>query len=322
MSGTDLAPKASGSVQEDQSDKAARRAKGEFVRGVGTARDWITADGSSGYKAEPGRYHLYIANNCPWCHRCVLTRSVKGLQDVISMDVCWYRRDGAKGWQFNPDIPGCTVDTVNGQKYIIDIYKIGGIQQTSVPILWDKQTKKVVNNESAEIIRMLNCEFNEWAKEPIDLYPPKLRDEIEEFNAWIYPELNNGCYKAGFAKSQEAYDSAVRMVFNALDRLEKVLSKRRFLCGSQLTEADIRLFTTLFRFDPVYVVRFKCNKKMLNDYEHLSGYVRDVYQFKGVAEASNVEHCKQGYFGRSGNTVVPAGPDIDFNQPTERSKMK
>ncbi|XP_006817295.1 glutathionyl-hydroquinone reductase YqjG-like [Saccoglossus kowalevskii] len=309
------------SVQEDQTDKDARRARGEYVRGVGAARNWITTDGSTGFKAEANRYHLYIANNCPWCHRCVLTRSVKGLQDVISMDVCWYRRDEDKGWQFNPDIPGCTPDTVNGKKYIIDIYKMSGLKQSSVPILWDKQTKQVVNNESAEIIRMLNSEFNQWAKESINLYPPSLRGEIDDFNSWIYPEINNGVYKAGFAKSQEAYDVAVKVVFQALDRLDKILSNRRFLCGDQLTEADIRLFPTLFRFDHVYVVRFKCNKKMLQDYDNLGEYIKDIYQYSGVAMASNLDHCVKGYFGRSGNGIVPIGPGIDFSLPTKRSQM-
>ncbi|XP_077990181.1 glutathionyl-hydroquinone reductase YqjG-like [Glandiceps talaboti] len=310
------------SSQDDQTNKEERRARGEFVRGVSAARNWITADGSSGFKAEPGRYHLYIANNCPWCHRTVLTRAIKGLQDVISMDVCWYRRDGDKGWMFNSEIPGCTEDTVNGKKYIKEIYKMSDLVQSSVPILWDKKTKVVVNNESSEIIRMLNCEFNEWAKVSIDLYPPNLRNEIDEFNNWIYPEVNNGAYKAGFAHSQEAYDPAVRVVFKAFDRLEEILSKRRFLCGDQMTEADVRLFPTLFRFDHVYVVRFKCNKKMLIDYKYLPEYVRDTYQQKGVAEACNIDHCIKGYFGRTGYGIIPIGPDIDFNVPTKRSKMK
>ncbi|XP_070533794.1 glutathionyl-hydroquinone reductase YqjG-like [Ptychodera flava] len=295
---------------------------GEFVPGVSAARNWITADGSSGFKAEPGRYHLYVGHFCPYCHRCVLTLSLKGLFHVISIDVCSFRRYDERGFEFAPEIPGCTEDTVNGKKFIGDIYGMVGINQRTIPVLWDKKTGTIVSNESSEIIRMLNCEFNEWAKESIDLYPPSLQKEIEEFNEWIYAEINIGVYKAGFAKSQEAYDSAVTVLFNALDRLEEVLAKRRFLCGNQLTEADIRLFPTLFRFDHAYYICFKCNKRMIRDYEHLSGYVRDVYQQMGVANASNMEHCTQGYFSNFGNKIIPIGPDFDFNEPTQRSEMK
>jgi len=280
---------------------------GEFIRPRSAFRDSITADGRSEFQAEKGRYHLYIANNCPWCHRVVLTRKIKQLEDIISMDVCYYRRHPDKGWTFNPDIPGCTEETVNGIQFIRELYEALGSKEKSVPILWDKKLKTIVNNESSEIIRILNSAFDELVLKTVDLYPPHLRQQIDELNSWIYPEINNGAYKAGFASTQEAYDKAYDIFFNALDKLEKIFAQHKFLCGDEITEADVRLFPTIFRFDDVYYIRFLLNKKMIREYPNIYRWEKDMYLYPGVADASNIVHCKNGYFGRSGNEIVPLG---------------
>ncbi|TNE44669.1 MAG: hypothetical protein EP343_28835 [Deltaproteobacteria bacterium] len=292
-----------------------QRAKGEWVRPQSLHRSWITHDGSSDYPAESGRYHLYIANNCPWCHRVALTREVKGLQDVISMDVLYYRRDPKRGWQFNPAVEGCTPDTVNGVTYIQELYERVGSTEKSVPVLWDKQTQTIVNNESAEIIRMLNRAFNEWASADLELVPPKLESSIDEWNAFVYQHINNGAYKAGFASTQGAYELGYQNFFAAMERLECALFANKFLCGEQVTEADIRLFPTLYRFDHVYYTRFRLNHKMLREYPSLFRWFQDMLKIPGVQESSNLEHCRQGYFGRTGNNMVPVGPSFDLEQP-------
>lgn len=292
------------------------RLKGEFVRPTSGFRKWITADGSSGFKAEAGRYHLYLANNCPWCHRVHLTWAILGLQSVISRDVVWYRRDPENGWQFNPGEPGCTPDTANGGiKFIVDLYKRVGSKERSVPILWDKQTGAIISNESADIIRMLAQGFAALAAPGApDLAPDGLLADIDAINKWVYEDVNNGAYKASFATTQPAYDAAFANFFAALDRLELRLSTRKWLFGDAPTEADVRLFPTIFRFDHVYFVRFQLNKAMIVElYPHLQRWMLDFYELPGVKEASNIDHCKKGYFGRSGNNIVPLGPQLSYH---------
>lgn len=293
----------------------AHRLKGEFVRPTSGFRKWITEDGSSGFKAEAGRYHLYLANNCPWCHRVHLTWAILGLQNVISRDVVWYRRDPENGWQFNPEEPGCTPDTANGGiKYIVELYKRVDSKERSVPILWDKQTGMIISNESADIIRMLAQGFRGLQRGGApDLAPGGQVADIDAINKWVYEDVNNGAYKASFATTQPAYDAAFANFFAALDRLELILSTRKWLLGDAPTEADVRLFPTIFRFDHVYFVRFQLNKAMIvESYPHLQRWMLDFYELPGVKEASNIDHCKKGYFGRSGNNLVPIGPKFSY----------
>jgi glutathionyl-hydroquinone reductase len=271
-----------GITTDDQTDAAARRAKGEFVRGVSSQRHFVTNDTKALYPVEAGRYHLYVAYNCPWCHRVLLGRAVAGLQDVISVDVLFPNRSteteplGANLWKFAPEgvtgtngqhvqFPSCTADTVLGKKYVKEIYEAAGIfDQRSVPIMFDKKTKTVVNNESADILRMMGTVFRPFAKQATDFYPADKADEINKVNDWIYTDVANGAYKAGFSSNQEAYETAYTKFFAALDCLnDNILASSKFLVGETVTEADIRLFPTLFRFDPVYHNRFKLNQKML-----------------------------------------------------------
>lgn len=291
---------------------------GEFIRKSSGFRSWIVDDDPKAeFVAEPDRYHLYISRNCPWAHRTALVRELKGLQDVISMDVLGYRRSDDNEWIFRPEIDGCTVDTVNGFSGINQIYATTDPDyqaSATVPVLFDKKSNCVVSNESSEIIRMFNSAFNAWAGNPeLDLYPEDLRKKIDAINEWTYRQFNNGVYRAGFAKSQEAYELAYKDVFEALDRMEKLLSDTRFLCGDQLTEADVRAYVTLFRFDPVYYIRFKCNKTMIEfGYPNLWAYLKRLYQIPGFAETSNLTHIKNGYFGRTGNGTVPLGWGDDY----------
>jgi putative glutathione S-transferase len=303
---------------------AVKGTKGEFVRGASNFRNIITADGSSGYKAEAGRYHLIISNNCPWCHRVQLTRHILGLQDVIGVDVLWYRRDAERGWQYNPSEPGCTQmpePSLGIEKYIPELYERVGSKERSVPILWDKQTKTIVSNESAEIMRMMNDAFGEFSSvassptTPLNLVPSHLEDEIDRINIFTYKDVNNGAYRAGFASTQEAYEKAHDTFFDALDTLDRVLQFRPFLVGSQVTEADVRLFPTIYRFDHVYFNRFLLRKKRIRDYTYLYAWLLRMLDLKGVQEASNLDHCKKGYFGRSNNGLVPLGPAFDFEEP-------
>jgi putative glutathione S-transferase len=298
--------------------------RGEFIRQKSVFRDWITADGSSGYRAEPGRYHLYISYACPWAHRTVIFRKLKGLEDVIGMTVVDPIRD-ERGWAFTDAVGG--PDPLNGFRFLAEAYRAtdpGFDGRVTVPVLWDKQTGRIVNNESSEIIRMLNSEFNEWAVSGSgDFYPEALREEIDAVNTDVYDNLNNGVYRCGFAASQEAYDEAYEKLFAALDRLEARLADRRFLMGDTQTEADWRLFTTLVRFDPVYVGHFKCNERRLVDYPNLWAYTRDLYQTPGVAETVNLDHIKRHYYvtHRKINPtgVVPRGPVIDYTSPQNRA---
>jgi putative glutathione S-transferase len=298
--------------------------RGEFIRQESAFRNWITADGSSGYRAEPGRYHLYVSYACPWAHRTIIFRKLKGLEDVIGMTVVDPIRD-ERGWAFTDEVGG--PDPVNGFRLLAEAYRatepgFGG--RVTVPVLWDKKTGRIVNNESSEIIRMLNSEFDEWAtRRSVDFYPRALRAEIDAINANVYDNVNNGVYRCGFATSQEAYEEAYENLFAALERLEVRLAHHRFLVGETQTEADWRLFTTLVRFDPVYVGHFKCNERRLVDYPNLWAYTRDLYQTPGVAETVNLDHIKRHYYltHRTINPtgVVPRGPVIDYTAPHNRA---
>ena len=277
-----------------------------WVRGVSAHRGWIEPGGR--FPPEAGRYHLYIANNCPWCHRTALVRSLLGLEDVVSMDVLYYRRDPERGWQFRPSEPGCTPDTVHGRQYIKEVYAAAESSESSVPILYDKVTHTIVSNESADIIRMFNDALRPLGHGRIDLAPPALQDAIDAINVWTYHTINNGAYKAGFTASQQAHMTAADALFEAFFELDRRLATQPFLCGETVTEADLRLYPTIFRFDAVYYTRFLLNRRMVRDYPHLEAWRARFAALPGVAEASNMAHCKQGYFGRTGNALVPIGP--------------
>jgi putative glutathione S-transferase len=309
-----------------------KESKGRFVRSESQFRNWITADGSAGasgkdgFKAEPGRYHLYISLACPWAHRTLIYRKLKGLESMISLSAV-HSFMGAEGWTFEPG-PGVIPDPINNAKRIYEVYLAADPNysgRATVPIVWDKQRNTIVSNESAEIIRMFNSAFNDVGANDLDFYPEKHRAEIDELNEYFYPNLNNGVYRSGFATTQEAYEEAVVQVFEALDMAEERLSTRRYLCGPEITEADWRIFTTLIRFDPVYVGHFKCNRKRIIDYPNLWGYVRDLYQQPGIAETVDTEYNKQHYYGShesiNPHRVVPIGPDIDFSLPHDRDRL-
>ncbi len=266
---------------------------GAFVRADSKFRDRITADGSSGFKAEPGRYHLFLAPNCPWAHRTQIYRRLKGLDDVISITLA--NRPRKRSWAYTQGI-GRDLEPVDGvfelhQAYISADSKYTG--RVTVPTLWDKQTWTIVNNESSEIIRMLNTEFDEWGDASLDLYPEDLRHDIDAINERVYATVNNGVYRCGFAKSQDAYEEAFHKLFETLDYLDDLLAERRYLCGERITEADWRLYPTLARFDAAYYGNFKCNLKKLTDYPNLWGYTRELYQTPGVAETVDLDHAGQ-----------------------------
>ncbi len=300
-----------------------KQTKGRFVRQGSAFRNWVSANGGTGFKAESGRYHLYVSHACPWAHRTLIFRSLKGLKDIISVSVVEPLML-ENGWSFAPD-----GDAVNNSRYLYEVYRKANPRYTgrvTVPVLWDKQSGTIVNNESAEIIRMFNREFDHLgADTSLDFYPEALRDEIDAINAEVYATVNNGVYRAGFATSQEAYEEAFDFLFGALDRLEARLAGQRYLVGDRLTEADWRLFTTLLRFDPVYYGHFKCNKRRLADYPNLWAYTRELYQIPGVAETVHMDHIKGHYYGshRTINPtgVVPKGPDIDFAEPHGRERL-
>lgn len=308
-----------------------KASQGRFVRSESQFRNWITPDGgpgpsgTGGFKAEAGRYHLYVSLACPWAHRALILRSLKGLQDAISISVVHWLM-GDEGWTFE-DGPGVIPDTVLGATRLHRIYAAAAADYTgrvTVPVLWDKQTGSIVSNESSEVIRMLNSAFDERAADG-DYYPSHLRAAIDTVNAEIYDRVNNGVYKAGFATTQDAYEEAVRPLFETLDRLEARLKKHRYLCGTRLTEADWRLFTTLVRFDPVYVGHFKCNLRRLVDYAHLWEYTRDLYQIPGVRETVNFDHIKRHYYQShvsiNPTRIVPIGPVVDFGAPHARDRL-
>ncbi|SDF65496.1 glutathione S-transferase family protein [Dyella sp. 333MFSha] len=299
---------------------------GRFEREPTRFRNWITPDGSAGptgeggFAAEAGRYHLYIARACPWAHRTAIFRAIKGLDEMIGLSVTHWLM-GDEGWTFEP-AEGVVPDDVNGVRRIYELYKradpaVSG--RASVPVLWDKQRRTIVSNESADIIRMFNDAFDGVGARRGDYYPQDLRAEIDGYNARIYDTLNNGVYKAGFAGSQDAYEEAIVPLFDTLDWLEMHLSDRRYLCGDRLTEADWRLFTTLLRFDPVYHGHFKCNLRRLIDYPVLWAYTRALYQEPGIRETVDFGHIKKHYYlshpWLDPTGIVPAGPDIDFEAP-------
>jgi putative glutathione S-transferase len=298
--------------------------KGAFVRQQSAFREWVTADGSSGFMAEAGRYHLYVSYACPWASRAIVYRKLKGLEDKISMTVVDPIRD-EKGWRFFDDEP----DPVNGFEYLGEAYRLtdpGFDARVTVPLLWDKQENRAVNNESSEIIRMLNSEFNAVAGHPaLDLYPEHLREEIDRINDRVYNSINNGVYRAGFATRQAAYEEAFTELFDALDWADGILAEKRYLTGDEITEADWRLFMTLVRFDPVYVGHFKCNLRRIADYDNLSGYLRDLYQQPGIADTVNIDHIKRHYYVThpqiNPSGIVPAGPELDLDAPPNREHL-
>lgn len=307
--------------QREQEDS-----EGKFIRPSTTFRNKITADGSSGFKAERGRYHLYISWACPWACRTVIMRQLKGLQDIVGLSVV-AAEIHQNSWEFT-DEPGAIPDTVNNTDYLWQLYLKAEPDYTgrvTVPVLWDKQKETIVNNESREIIRMFDTEFEEFAKQDADFYPQDLQKVVDETIDAIYQPINNGVYRAGFATSQSAYDQAVTELFNALDRWEKVLGERRYLCGDKLTEADWCMFTTLFRFDAVYYVHFKCNLRRIVDYPNLWNYLKELYQIPGVKETCNLDHIKRHYYISHPNVnphqIVPKGPIVNFNEPHNRDKI-
>ena len=298
---------------------------GEFVRHQTSFRSQIRADGSTDFAPESGRYHLYVSYACPWAHRTLVTRKLKGLKDAISFDVVDPVLPNT-GWSFDDSAPGATGDSINGFEDLREVYRASNSKfegAITVPVLWDKQTRQIVNNESAEILRMFNSEFQSCATRPdLDLYAEGKRKQIDELNGWIYPSINNGVYRCGFATKQAAYSRAFKELFEALDRAEKVLAGSRYLTGSELTEADVRLFTTLVRFDAVYVTHFKCNLKRIVDYPNIWGYTRDIFQTAGIAETVNMEHIKTHYFVSHRHInplgIIPDGPALDFESPHGR----
>lgn len=305
---------------------------GRFERRESAFRNWVTADGApgptgeGGFKAEPGRYHLYVSLACPWAHRTLIVRALKRLEDAVSVSVVHWHM-GEDGWNF-AEGPGVVPDPIHRADLLREVYLAADPRYTgrvTVPVLWDRATGTIVSNESSEIIRMLNAAFDGIGAGPGDFYPAAHRDEIDRVNTRVYDTVNNGVYKAGFATSQTAYEEAVGPLFDSLDWLEERLSGRRWLVGGTMTEADIRLFTTLVRFDPVYVGHFKCNIRRLADYPALSAYTRDVYQTPGVAGTVDLDHIKRHYYGshRSINPtgIVPAGPDIDYAAPHGRDGL-
>jgi putative glutathione S-transferase len=310
-------------------DEALRQPGASFVRPQSRFRSWVTPDGaagpsgSGGFAAERGRYHLYVSHACPWAHRTAIFRTLKRLEDAIDVSVThWYT--GEHGWTFE-DGPGVVPDGVHGARYLYEVYvradpRYSG--RVTVPVLWDKQRATIVNNESSEIIRMLNGGFDALGAAPHDYYPAPLRARIDAINERVYPTLNNGVYRAGFARSQAAYEEAVAPLFETLDWLERLLCGQRYLLGDALTEADWRLFTTLVRFDAVYVGHFKCNLRRLTDYVQLWDYTRALYQQPGVAATVNMLHIKRHYYEShrrlNPSGIVPIGPEVDFEAPHTR----
>jgi len=305
---------------------------GRFVRPRTTFRNWVTRDGTAGptgaagFAAAPGRYHLYVSLACPWAHRTLIMRALKGLQDLVSLSVVhWRMLDN--GWTFE-DGAGVIPDPVLGAKYLYQIYLAADPAYTgrvTVPVLWDKLTRTIVNNESSEILRMFNSAFDDVGTQPGDYCPADLRDEIDALNERIYDGVNDGVYKAGFATTQQAYDDAVGALFETLDWLEARLARQRYLCGDRMTEADIRLLTTLLRFDLVYYSHFKCNARRIADYPNLSAYARDLYQTPAIAATFDPVHVKRHYYEshRTLNPrgIVPVGPAIDFDRPHDRARF-
>ena len=307
-----------------------RSTGGRFVRRDAQFRNWVTADGSpgpsgdGGFKAEPGRYHLYVSYACPWAHRTLIFRALKGLEAMLPISVVHWLM-GEHGWTFeDAEIP----DSVNHANYLYQVYTAsdsGYTGSVTVPVLWDKERSAIVSNESSEIIRMLNSAFDDVGAKPGDYYPDALREEIDSINERVYHTLNNGVYRAGFSTTQEAYQEAVIPLFETLDWLEERLGKRRYLTGHTITEADWRVLTTLLRFDPVYAGHFKCNLRRIADYPNLSGYTRDLYQQPGIAATLRLDHVKLHYYRShvsiNPTGIVPIGPEVDYSAPHDRDRL-
>jgi len=309
-----------------------RTQDGHFVRPTPRFRNWVTPDGApgpsgeGGFAAEAGRYHLYVSLACPWAHRTIIFRKLKGLENAISMSVLsWHM--GRDGWTFDQS-EGSTGDSVNGKSKLSEIYlavdpRYSG--RVTVPVLWDKKRNTIVNNESPEIIRMLNSAFDALTNVRADYYPAPLRAEVDRINDVVYQNINNGVYRAGFATTQAAYELAFRNVFDALDEMDTILSKRRYIAGAQITETDVRLFVTLIRFDAVYYSHFKCNWRHIYEYPNLSNYLRELYQVPGIAETVNLDHIKRHYYVSQRHVnptgIVPVGPQLDFAAPHDRARF-
>ncbi len=304
---------------------------GEFVREDAQYRNWVTVDGSAGvtgeggFKAEANRYHLYVSYACPWAHRTLIFRNLLGLQDVIGVTPV-HPHMLNNGWEFKADDTfGVTSDPLYGLDYLYQLYtrnKADYSGRVTVPVLWDKQRETIVNNESADIIRILNFGFAELAKTPQDFYPESLHDQINGINDKVYNNINNGVYRAGFATKQDKYEKAYRDLFAALDEVEAILGRQAFLVGNQITEADWRLFTTLLRFDAVYFGHFKCNRQRIADFPNLSNYLRQLYQWPGVAETVHMDHIKHHYYYShdtiNPTRIVPVGPELKLEEPHNR----
>ncbi|WGV13558.1 glutathione S-transferase family protein [Psychrobacter maritimus] len=309
-----------------------KASEGRFEREDAGFRNWVTADGSAGpsgiggFKAEANRYHLYVSLACPWAHRTTIYRKLKGLEDMISLSIV-HPFMGDKGWTF-AEGAGVIADPIVKADYLYEVYiaaKPDYTGRVTVPILWDKKTNTIVSNESSEIIRMFNSAFDEVGATAVNFLPTELLAEIDTVNEFVYSAVNNGVYKAGFATTEAAYKEAVITLFDALDMLEARLVDQRYLLGNTITEADWRLFTTLVRFDAVYVGHFKCNIRRIVDYPNLWGYLRDLYQVPGIAETVSIEHIKAHYYTSHANInptrIIPVGPLLDFNEPHDRAHL-
>ena len=301
--------------------------EGEFDRQETTFRDQIKDDPDAEFPAESGRYHLYVSYACPWAHRTLVTHALKGLEDAVSVDVVDPYRDD-DGWQFSPEKDGCTPDTVNGFEYLREAYVTADPNYTgrvTVPVLWDKERETIVNNESEEIMRILDTALDRFSTRDVDLYPEGYQDDVDRVIDEIYDPINNGVYRAGFAETQESYEQAVGELFDALDRWDDVLSEQRYLAGDVLTEADIAMFTTLIRFDDVYHTHFKCNRRKVSEYPSLWNYLKELYQLPGVAGTVNLDHIREHYYTTHTDVnpkrIVAVGPDHDFDAPHDRERL-
>jgi putative glutathione S-transferase len=299
--------------------------QGAFTRQADAFRGWVTEDGSSGYPAAAGRYHLYVSWACPWAHRTIIVRKLKKLEAAIGMTVVDPIRDD-KGWAFREG-PGHSLDPVNGFQFLGEAYKATDPAyrgRVTVPVLWDTQTKRIVSNSDDDLMRMFNSAFNRFTDSKLDLYPEALRKDIDELNTFIYENVNDGVYRAGFATLQRVYEKAVRRLFDALDTLEARLASQRYLLGKQFVETDWRLFVTLVRFDAVYHGHFKCNLRRIADYPNLFGYLKDLYQTNGIADTINFDHIKRHYYFTHDDInptrIVPLGPDQDLAAPHNRNR--
>lgn len=302
-------------------------AGGSFVRPESLFRAAVSSDGGTDFKAEAGRYHLYVAYSCPWAHRAIIFRALKGLEGMVSMSVA-LPNDRRNGWRFGSAFPGATADEVNGFTWLHQAYTAADPTYTgkvTVPTLWDRKTRTIVNNESSEIIRMFNSAFDGLGAKPGDYYPAPLREEIDAINQTVYRDLNNGVYRAGMATSQDAYDEAVTRVFACLDMLELRLAKQRYLVGNTITEADWRLYVTLARFDAAYHPLFKCSVRPLSAYHHLDNYLRELHQVPGVAATTRLDHIVTGYYSNASsnpNGIIPAMPALDLGRPHDRASRQ